>query len=84
MAGQPALVGEENIEKGGGRKLYRLQNGNISNLEGRKTSVPLIIAKWKNSLLERKLQCYTTRSKSQSKLRKLVKAKVIVMLSVKA
>ena len=37
----PALVGEENIEKGGGRKLHRLQNGNISNLEGRKTSVPL-------------------------------------------
>ena len=51
----PPMAGQtwwgEKILKRASRKLHRLQNGNIWNLEGRKTSVPLSSSSWGSSSL---------------------------------
>ena len=58
----------EKILKRASRKLHRLQNGNIWNLEGRKTSVPLSSSSWgSRNKSKRKLHWWHTRIKLKTK-----------------
>ena len=81
MADQPALVGEENIERAEAGNCIGFKMEIFQIWKEGKLLSPLSLPTGR--ILYLKENCNVIR-KSQSKLRKLVKAKAIVMLSVKA